>query len=240
MARIRTIKPEFPHSESMGRVSRDARLLFIQLWTLADDSGRLRGNSRMLASLLFPYDDDAKDMIPGWMQELESVGCIDCYKVDGDSYVQIRNWLNHQKIDKPSKSKMPAFDESSRILANPRECSSEDQGRDQGVDQGVDLELSPPAEPTSKQRATRKAPADFAITDAMRQWAAAECPEVDLKFETARFIDHTFAASRSDWVATWRNWIRKASENRSSRNPASKHDLSSMNYKAGVSEDGRF
>ena len=60
MARIRTIKPEFPQSESMGRVSRDARLCFVMLWTIADDSGRLRGNSRMLASLLFPYDDDAK------------------------------------------------------------------------------------------------------------------------------------------------------------------------------------
>ncbi len=46
MARIRSIKPEFPQSESMGNVSRDARLTFIQLWTLADDSGRLRGSSR--------------------------------------------------------------------------------------------------------------------------------------------------------------------------------------------------
>lgn len=36
MARIRTIKPEFPQSETMGRVSRDARLLFIQLWTVAE------------------------------------------------------------------------------------------------------------------------------------------------------------------------------------------------------------
>ena len=67
MARIRTIKPEFPHSESMGRVSREARLCFILLWTIADDAGRLRGNSRMLASLLYPYDDDAKKQYPdGW------------------------------------------------------------------------------------------------------------------------------------------------------------------------------
>ena len=57
MARIRSIKPELPQSESMGNVSRDARLTFVQLFTLADDEGRLRGNSRMLASLLFPYDD---------------------------------------------------------------------------------------------------------------------------------------------------------------------------------------
>ena len=39
MARIRTIKPEFPQSETIGKLSREARLLFIQLWTLADDEG---------------------------------------------------------------------------------------------------------------------------------------------------------------------------------------------------------
>lgn len=134
MARIRTIKPEFPQSESMGRVSRDARLAFIEMWTVADDSGRLRGNSRMLASLLFPYDDDAPQLMDLWLAELEGEGCIQQYKVDGQSYVQICNWLIHQKIDKPSASKFPP-------PASPREDSrilpvGEDQGMDQGEDQG--------------------------------------------------------------------------------------------------------
>ena len=128
MARIRTIKPEFPQSESMGRVSRDARLLFIELWTICDDSGRTRAASRMLASLLFPYDNDAPGLIDGWLEELEREDCIVRYQVDGCTYLQVRKWLSHQKIDKPSPSKIAEFDESSRILANPRERSSEDQG----------------------------------------------------------------------------------------------------------------
>lgn len=139
MARIRTIKPEFPHSESMGKISRDARLLFILLWTLADDSGRLRGNSRMLASLLFPYDNDAPKLIDGWLAELVSQNCVLRYQVDGTNYIQICKWLNHQKIDKPSASKIPSFDESSRILENVRESSCEDQGsriKDQGPRKG--------------------------------------------------------------------------------------------------------
>lgn len=139
MARIRSIKPELPQSESMGNVSRDARLTFIQLWTLADDEGRLRGNSRMLASLLFPYDDGedghalttAKD-VEQWLVELEREGCILRYQIDGAAYVQICNWLIHQKIDKPSKSKIPPFDESSPVLAKPREVSSEEGIKDQG------------------------------------------------------------------------------------------------------------
>lgn len=136
MARIRSIKPEFPQSESMGRVSRDARLLFIQLWPICDDHGRTRAASRMLASLLFPYDDDAPSLIEGWLRELEGEGCIRRYVHDGSAYLEICNWLIHQKIDKPSKPQFPAFDESSRILASPREHSSLDLDLDQGKDQG--------------------------------------------------------------------------------------------------------
>ena len=145
MARIRTIKPEFPQSQSMGRVSRDARLTFVLLWTLADDSGRLRGNSRMLASLLFPYDDDAPKLLPKWMAELEREKSIVRYVVDSCDYVQICNWLSHQKIDKPSQSKLPAFANVREDSPTPLECSSEDQGprtKDQGRDQGEDKDHS--------------------------------------------------------------------------------------------------
>src|SRR5690242_2251136 len=103
MGRIRTIKPEFPQSETTGRLSRDARLLFIQLWTVVDDEGRTRAASRMLASLLYPYDDDAPKLIEDWLAELERQDCIRRYDVDGDRYLEIVNWLKHQKIDRPSK-----------------------------------------------------------------------------------------------------------------------------------------
>jgi hypothetical protein len=128
VARIRTIKPEFPQSETVGKLSRDARLLFIMLWTISDDEGRLRAASRMLASLLYPYDDDARDLIDGWLDELEREGCIERYVVDGATYLQIRNWLKHQKIDKPTKSRLPPPDDSSRALAKAREDSTTDLG----------------------------------------------------------------------------------------------------------------
>jgi hypothetical protein len=142
MGRIRSIKPEFPQSESMGRMKRESRLCFLQLWTLADDSGRLRGNSRMLASLLYPYDNDAKDLVDNWLDELEREECIFRYAVDGDSYIEIRNWLKHQKIDHPSKSKFPEPPEGWRILARTREASLKiplDQGSriKEGIKEGT-------------------------------------------------------------------------------------------------------
>lgn len=134
MGRIRTIKPEFPQSESLGGCSRDARLTFVLLFTLVDDSGRTRAASRMLASVLFPYDEDAPSKIVGWLQELERAGCIQCYQVADNAYLEITNWLLHQKIDKPSKPKYPPPPDCSAKAredsANPREGSWLDQGRE--------------------------------------------------------------------------------------------------------------
>ena len=118
MGRIRTIKPEFPQSESVGRLSRDARLLFIQLWTLVDDEGRSRAATRMLAGQLYPYDDDAPLLIDGWLAELEREGCALRYTCDGSNYIEIQNWAKHQKVDHKSASRLPA---PPQHLASPRE-----------------------------------------------------------------------------------------------------------------------
>ena len=127
MARIRTIKPEFPQSETVGKLSRDARLLYILLWTIVDDSGSARAASRMLASLLYPFDDDAKDLIDGWLDELEGNDCIRRYQVDGSTYLEVTKWLSHQKIDKPTPSRLPPnpddFGEASRGFSKPRQVS---------------------------------------------------------------------------------------------------------------------
>jgi hypothetical protein len=130
MGRIRSIKPEFPQSETIGNLSRDARLLFIQLWTIVDDDGKARAASRMLASLLYPYDDDAPKLIEKWLGELEREQCLIRYDVDGSRYLKLTNWLKHQKIDHPSRSKFPDPRESSRILAPDM-----DQDRDREEDQ---------------------------------------------------------------------------------------------------------
>lgn len=136
MARIRTIKPEFPQSESMGRVSRDARLFFILLWTLADDHGRTRAHSRMLASLLFPYDDDAGRLLPKWIDELEKEGCIRLYEVSGSRYLEIIGWSKHQKIDKPSKPQFPAPPDSTREDSRDSLERSSEEGTKEGTKEG--------------------------------------------------------------------------------------------------------
>ncbi len=149
--RIRSIKPEFWESESLGRVSREARLLFIGLFSCCDDVGRARASSRLLASRLYPYADDAFKKLQGWISELEKQGCIRLYQVDGEAYLDIPKWQNHQKIDKPSASKLPSFDdvredsrgfEKNSLGTGNRE---EEQGMEE-KERNVSRELSPELE----------------------------------------------------------------------------------------------
>lgn len=171
MGRIRSIKPEFPHSESIGKLSREARLLFILLWTIADDEGKLRGASRMLASLLYPYDDDAPRLIDDWIDELEMEPHIVRYIVKGDTFIQICNWNKHQKIEKPTRSKLPAFDIDSptppRSLLDsspkPLESSTTDKDKEGDKEEEKDQGLTPSsAAPTVRPPVVR--PEEFANT----------------------------------------------------------------------------
>lgn len=249
MARIRTIKPEFPQSESMGRVSRDARLCFVQMWTIADDSGRLRGNSRMLASLLFPYDNDAPELIDGWLAELEQEGCINRYLADGSTYIEIANWLSHQKIDKPSASKIPAFDESSRVVANPRERSSEDQGsrtKDQGpgTKEEGKRKRSPPTLPSPDDvdpqvwadwlqlRKAKSAPVTATVVDSARS----EAIKAGVTLEA--FLRIWCARGSQGLQADWLKPHERASP--TGRPNGAHGGFKEIDYRKGVSDDGSF
>lgn len=251
MSRIRTIKPEFPQSESMGRVSRDARLTFVLLWTVADDAGRLRGNPALLAGLLFPYDEDARKKLDGWLAELEREDCITRYRVGADSYIAIANWREHQKIDRPSPSRLP--DPPGTPRENPREDSSnareassqdldQDQDqegtKDQGGDRGARAERS---------RDATRLPADWQPSVALKAWAGENEPAVDAYRETLKFLDYWRAASgakarKHDWDAAWRGWISRAAEDgKGPKHGAGHHGSRFKNgFAAMLHESGAF
>lgn len=109
MARIRSIKPELPLDEKLGRCSRDARLLFILLWTIADDHGRFRASPELLRGQLFPYDADVDDdMVAKWFKELEDSGRVQSYEERSQRYGAVTNWAKHQRVDNAGRSFFPA------------------------------------------------------------------------------------------------------------------------------------
>lgn len=109
MARIRTIKPDFWESESVGRLSMQARLLFIACLNFADDEGLLRWNEAYLSSQAFVYDELSTDQISELMCELVRENIIFPYKAGSNN--QRLAWIicfrNHQVINRPQPSKLP-------------------------------------------------------------------------------------------------------------------------------------
>jgi hypothetical protein len=56
-------------------------------------------------------------LIEGWLDELSVHGAVRRYEVGGAQYLEIAKWLEHQKIDRPSPSRLPSLqrqDESQR------------------------------------------------------------------------------------------------------------------------------
>jgi hypothetical protein len=105
--RIRTLKPEMWADEKIGALSRDARLLFVGLITMADDAGRFRALPSAILGHTFPYDEDAAKKLDRWMGEIESQGLVHRYTVGTFAYGVLPGWLKHQKINRATESTLP-------------------------------------------------------------------------------------------------------------------------------------
>ena len=124
MARIRTVKPELVDDETLGRCSREARLLDVWLTTQADDAGRQRGAVALVRSRCFPYDADVSlEDVDRWLDELVAIGRIRRYTAAGEAFVDRPGWHNEQKVDHPSPSRLPSWDDRDTDAA--RESSRE-------------------------------------------------------------------------------------------------------------------
>ncbi|MEV6531323.1 hypothetical protein AB0M86_17245 [Streptomyces sp. NPDC051639] len=110
MARIRTIKPEAFVSESLAEVSVEAERTFFGLLTQADDHGRHRDNAAIIAGLLWPLRAEHTSVhVEDDLHQLANAGLICRYTgCDGRLYLHIVTWSEHQKIDKPSQSRLPS------------------------------------------------------------------------------------------------------------------------------------
>ncbi|MFB7666890.1 hypothetical protein ACFC1R_23570 [Kitasatospora sp. NPDC056138] len=110
MARIRTIKPEAFVSESLAEVTVEAERSFFGLLTQADDHGRHRDNAAIIAGLLWPLRAEHTSVhVEDDLHQLANAGLICRYTgCDGRRYLHIVTWSEHQKIDKPSQSRLPS------------------------------------------------------------------------------------------------------------------------------------
>lgn len=106
MARDRMIRFKFWDDEKLSSIPMQARLLFIGTWNIADDSGVLKGNPKYIKSQLFPYDENLRlSELKSWIDALIENRMLVPFEHSGESYLYIRNFNVHQRVDKPSKTR---------------------------------------------------------------------------------------------------------------------------------------
>lgn len=205
----------------------------------------------MLASLLFPYDDDAPALMPAWLDELAREHCIEQYQVEGASYIQIAKWLSHQKIDRPSPSKIPGPSEGSIVLAKPREESPLDQGP-RTKDQGVDREVEPRAQKRAAAPSVEIARPDDVSESTWGDWLklrkAKKAPVSETAVAGARGEAAKAGISLERFLQIWctrgsqglqADWL-KPSERGFSAKPSAHSGFDKVDYRAGINDDFTF
>jgi hypothetical protein len=208
--RIRTVKPEFWKSESNGRLSRDARLLFIGLFNHADDQGRFRANPALIRAELFPYDDDLTlAAIQGMLTELSvNDHQIVLYDgINGDKYGWIPSFRTHQLVNRPQPSKLPEYKgdlsdsvKDQGMLTVGLEGNGSGKGMDQGRE-GSAEGVKPPPPPVKR------------FTPPSIEEVTAYCQERKNQVDPQKWMDHYttngWKVGRNqmkDWRASIRTW----------------------------------
>lgn len=83
------VHPNFWRSEQLGRVSIEAKLIYIGLGMMADRYARAKADPRLIGACLLPFDDAATDLVTRALEELQREQLIQAYMLRDSAYVFI-------------------------------------------------------------------------------------------------------------------------------------------------------
>lgn len=161
--RIRTIKPEFWPHPIMARQPDEVRLCAIALLNVADDEGYFLASPALVRSEVWPFDEDSSRARRG-LDTLASIGWVEIRNHPTHGPIgKVVNFSKHQRIDRPSASKIASYFLDERSTNDRRaldERSLLDQGsgirdqgaREQGSGTNSDGAASPPAAVVPRER----------------------------------------------------------------------------------------
>lgn len=116
----RMITPEIWFNEKVSSLPHTGRLLFIGIFSNADDDGRLKASAKFLKAHIFPYDDDiSSELIKELRDRCAQLGLIRLYTNGNQELLDIPGWREHQQIrkDRYTPSKLPNFEYSKDSMA---------------------------------------------------------------------------------------------------------------------------
>lgn len=108
MAERRMISKSISISEKVNSLSLFGRLLFTWMIPHADDFGRLPGSPAKIKALVIPMFEETVKDVESALEDMSASGLILWYTVNGDKYIQINNFEEHQTgLHKRTDSKYP-------------------------------------------------------------------------------------------------------------------------------------
>jgi len=118
MPRSRVIKPDLYHNEFLTTLPFETRYLAGGLPCWADKEGRLEDRPRKLKMEVFPADNVDVDQM---LDQLQGIGYVKRYTVEGRRYIQIVKFSKHQKPHphEPA-SALPSPEEGELSTGNPQ------------------------------------------------------------------------------------------------------------------------
>jgi hypothetical protein len=140
MPRIRTIKPEFWSDYRMSRLSALDRLIYIALWSMADDAGRIEGDADTVWRFM-NLREEPRSHVEEALQRLQECARVALYEIDGAAYIAVLHWKNHQRIEHPSRSQRPkpdgTYDDDGNIHEKPAKIHERSRSRVRAREQGT-------------------------------------------------------------------------------------------------------
>lgn len=113
MARIRSVKPDLRISRVVASWPIPARYAWVLLWGYLDDYGRGIDDVRLIVADCFPLDRDVTERkMDGWLRlfataQPEKPAPLCRYVVAGQGYLHAVNWREHQRVNRPTDSRIP-------------------------------------------------------------------------------------------------------------------------------------
>lgn len=176
MARSRNIKPGFFKNELLGTADPLLSLLFASLWCLADRDGRLEDRPLRIKAETFPYRDAV--VIDALLADLERLGFITRYQVDGLRLIQVNEFHKHQNPHHTERaSQLPGI-ELATLTVKPPPAIGEPTGGKRSdsliPDSPIpDPPIQPPGTPAAPVRARKKSGEPSATSAAWDAYALA-------------------------------------------------------------------
>ena len=241
MARARNIKPSFFTNEQLADNCPLGRLLFIGMWTLADYKGDLEWKERTLKIQILPWDECSVKELAINLDKSGLIRFYSDGVKTYINIPNFEKHQNPHKNERDKGSDIPTYTESMRQvidlewltinhdLSGLKRSDSHSNRADSLLlipespiaDSGIpkSQQVAPQAEP-EKKRASRL-PDDWRPDKSFWDEALANNPGMTQEWFVSvahKFKDYWIAKSGKDatkvnWLATWRNWVRREVEN---------------------------